>query len=242
MAYPYDKWPRQAPPSHVPIHVAKQLAEQRDRLATQVRELRRKNDELTEARRGLEAQNQTLAARAGQAEKLAADLRGELEARSATSEEVEQETGTDSDDAAEALERLSRRVEELLGDLERVRKKAAVASAKAARQEKLRLLGGMADVLDSIERGLEIDADGAWRQGLEAIHRQMISFLRAEGVQLVGEPGEALDPRVHEATGVVESTAVAPGRVAQVQRRGLQLDDGTVIRPAQVTIARREGS
>ncbi len=258
--YPYDKRPRRPSQSHVPMRVARQLADQRDKLAEQVRKLQRERDKLAAAHRTLEARNETLDARAQQAEQLAGDLRAKLDQRAqdrraqaqreqdqrkqARSEalqprpEAEPAESTETAESAETIERLNRRIDELLGDLERVRGKASQASAKAAHQEKVRLVSGLGDVLDSIERGLQLDATGAWKQGLEAIYRQLISFLRAEGVHLIGEPGEPLDPRLHEATGVVEATEFDSGLVARVDRHGLQLDDGTVVRPAQVAVAR----
>ncbi|MFP4597987.1 MAG: nucleotide exchange factor GrpE [Persicimonas sp.] len=258
--FPYDKRPGRSSQRHVPMHVARQLAEQRDKLAEQVHQLQRERDQLAAAHRTLEARNETLDARARQAEQLAGDLRAQLDQRAQAQREQDQRAkdqrerdrsealqpvskaapaeSTEAAESAETIERLNRRIDELLGDLERVRGKASQASVKAARQEKVRLVSGLGDVLDSIERGLSLDATGAWRQGLEAIYRQLTSFLRAEGVHLIGEPGEPLDPRLHEATGVVEATDFESGLVARVDRHGLQLDDGTVVRPAQVAVAR----
>lgn len=246
MSYPYDRRMRGASRRQVPMHVAQELADQRDRLMAEVQRLRRANDQLAEGKRAAEASLETLERRAEEAERAAAQLRGKLEELAVEQAEAAQKAAEDEREAedearreeAEVVARLSKRIEELTGDLERVRRHTTTKVEAARRDERARLLSGLGDVLDSIDRAIEMDTEGAWRQGLEAIRSQLVKFMRAEGARVTGEPGEKMNPRVHQAMGMVDSDQVDSGHVVRVARHGLELEDGTVVRPAQVVVAR----
>lgn len=233
MASPYDRRSPHHPHPQVPLRVAQQWAEERRRLIAEVQELRRENDRLLAKGKDTEADHQALERRATEAETIAAEL------REALAERAGRESRSDAD--TQRLSRLSRHIEELTGDLERVQRKTSQAVNDARREERLRLIAGLGDVLDSIDRGLESEVDERWKQGLEAIRAQFLTFLRAEKVQLVGEVGEPMDPRHHQAIAAIEADEAhgyVPGQIVRVERPGLALEEGTLVRPALVTVAR----
>ncbi|MGM0558437.1 MAG: nucleotide exchange factor GrpE [Myxococcota bacterium] len=172
--------------------------------------------------------------RVQEAESEASSLREEL----ASQQEARHSETPDRDDNSEVVRRLSRRIDELTKDLQRVERRTQRSVEDARRQERTRLLAGLGDVLDSTERALEMQgAEGPWRQGIEAIHTQLIRYLEAEGAELFGEVGEKMDPHRHEAVGVVDVEKYDKGEIVNIERRGIELEDGTVVRTARVQVA-----
>jgi molecular chaperone GrpE len=131
------------------------------------------------------------------------------------------------------------RVQELLGDLANLRRRRAIDLAAGQRAEQVRLLGRLAEVRDSVMWGLGAHPDptSAWYAGLVAIRDQVDAQLQAEGVSLTGRVGEPFDPRLHEGIGTVHAPGLPAGVVARVESPGLRFDDGTVVRPARVSVA-----
>lgn len=246
MVFPYDKRPRGSGSRYVPLDVARQIAQQRDELLAEVQKLRRQNDRLEAAVNAADSKEAALSRRVAEAEREARELRAELAHQSDLAEQQEQEEEEPEETPAEHLvARLSQRIEELEADLTRVRERTQRTVDSARRDERVRLLGGLGAVLDSIERGLdtrlEVGADSAWQQGLEAIRSQIMAFFRAEGATLLGEPGERMNPKIHEAIETVstdDSDGIEPGHIVEVERQGLQLEDGTLVRPAKVVVAK----
>jgi molecular chaperone GrpE len=253
MVFPYDNRRGGRSSRSVPLEVARQLERQRDEMFAEVQKLRREADRLRTANESALSQNEQLARRVTQAEREARQLREAIAAQDAINasakadEETEQVAVKAAEQAAEQVEadeqraqliaQLNSRIDELTSDLERVRSRAERTVSKAQRDERVRLLSGLGTVLDSIDRGLDMEASGPWRQGLEGIRSQLIGFLRAEGATLVGSVGERMDPKLHEAVGVDESEEFDAGEIVSVVRHGLELEDGTLVRPAQVIVA-----
>jgi molecular chaperone GrpE len=241
MSFPYDKWSRSRGQKAVPLEVAQKLAEERDRLRAELQKARRDLDELAGDRSARAKQVDSLRERLREAEAEAASLREQL-AEAVESEPVEHEQGTedrfDESEESEIVRRLSHRIEELTKDLERVENRTKRAVEDARKQERVRLLSGLGDVLDSTLRALDMQGpDGPWREGLEAIHNQIVRYLEAEGVRLVGEKGQPMDPNLHEAVGVISAPEYEKGQIVDVERPGLVLEDGTVVRTARVQVA-----
>jgi len=235
MAHPYDKRFRGRDTRQVPLQVAREIAAERDRLVEALERARRENDELLSGIEALQVENEALEHRAHEAEREAEEVRRELvEAASARAEDADHHPEMIE---AEVAARLRRRVEELTKDLERVQRRTSDTVQDARREERVRVLAGLGDVLDSVERALEMGASGPWQQGLEAIREQLYAFFRGENARVLGVVGEAMDPRIHEAVERIDHADVAPGHVVDVVRHGIELEDGTVVRPAQVCVA-----
>lgn len=83
----------------------------------------------------------------------------------------------------------------------------------------------------------EIFADDSWAEGIAAIDRKLRALLESEGVSPIeAGPGEAFDPRRHEAIANIPGTAHREGTIVDEVRRGYRLRD-RVIRPALVAVA-----
>jgi molecular chaperone GrpE len=135
------------------------------------------------------------------------------------------------------LERIEDRYKRALADLDNYRKRAAreMETRVAAAEETI--IGDWLDVVDSLERAMQMEADGPCRAGLGAVLEQMNSVLAREGVHRVGAPGDRFDPEQHSAIAVQDSPESPDQTILAVQRSGFALGD-RVIRPAQVVVAR----
>jgi molecular chaperone GrpE len=105
---------------------------------------------------------------------------------------------------------------------------------------KVELLDQLLPVLDDFGRALGTTppdlAKHPWVQGLFLVARRLTTLLDQLGVRQIGTPGEAFDPRWHEAL-TVEARADTPeGTIVQVARPGYALGE-RIIRPAQVIVA-----
>lgn len=240
--YPFDRGPRV-----VSLQVAQKIAAERDEILARAQRLQRENERLraqlelvSEDREeffkraeGLEEENQRLKVENEQ-------ILGEAQARAqAEQERSREETAQRERVDQELVEGLRRQVQSLSSDLDRLRRREVEVADKARRQERIRVLDGLGGVLDSVDRALRLgEPEGPWREGLEGIEGQIEAFLRSEGAQIYGEIGETMDPHLHEALAVLERPDFESGAIVEVERRGISLADGTVVRPAQVIVAR----
>lgn len=238
--YPFDRGGR-----GIPVQVAQKIAAERDELLALARQLKRENERLQgqiellkEDRAELQAyitrqeeEDQGLRAQEQAARREAKALRERLK-------ELEAKAQQKSADE-ELVEGLRRQVQSLTADIERLRRREGEALESAQRQERIRLLDGLGSVLDSVDRALRLgEPEGPWRQGLEGIQGQIQAFFKGEGAQIYGEPGEVMDPHIHEALAALEREGAESGEILEVERRGIRLTDGTLVRPAQVLVAR----
>lgn len=75
-----------------------------------------------------------------------------------------------------------------------------------------------------------------WRQGVEYIHQQLISFLNDHGVKKIEAEDKDFDPIFHESVGTVDvSDPKVDHKILTVVKNGYLLN-GKVIRPAQVKV------
>lgn len=216
----------------VPIETARKIARQRDELLEEVKRLRREKQELAEGRREDPEEIEAFEKRAEEAEAKAEQLEAELEKLRDLNEADE----AGDEEKSERIGQLERRVANLTDDLRRVRSRAEKSAEEARREERMRLLSELGDVLDSVEQGLTMVAGEAEREGLEAIYAQLKDFFRREGASLTGEVGTEFDPRLHEAIQAVETAEYEPGVITDVARHGIVLEDGSVVLPAKVRV------
>lgn len=221
----------------VPLEVAREIVEERDRAIEQLEAARRRIQQLETEVDELRDERDELEEYAREAEREVGRLRDkldEIEERMEVSSEAP-ESGASAETEKHQLEERAKR---LAADLKRVQGRTAESVEAARRDERIRLLSGLGEVLDAIERALEMgEASGPWRQGLEAIRNRFLEFLEREGAELIGEVGEKMDPNIHRAVSTVEDPDVQKGRIVHVDRPGIVLEDGSVVRPAQVVVA-----
>ncbi len=92
----------------------------------------------------------------------------------------------------------------------------------------------MIPVLDSLELSLPHG-----NKELEAVYRQLLSILKANGLEESNPAGEKFDPRLHESVGSVPAEKEEDDhRILEVAQKGYILS-GRIIRPARVKVGVR---
>ena len=113
--------------------------------------------------------------------------------------------------------------------------------AKANRQAEKALIMALLPLLDDFERALGTPAgasdSGAYRAGVELIHRRLLDVLRRRGVAPIDTAGARFDPNLHEAVAYQTSQGHADGDVVDEVRRGYLLDE-ELLRAAMVRVAK----
>lgn len=131
----------------------------------------------------------------------------------------------------------------LAADFENSRKRLERNYAQQAQEDKERVLRDVLPLADNLERALahaEGEDGDALRQGVELTLRAFNDALARHGVRPIRpRPGEAFDPRWHEAIAVLPGRNIEPGSIAHVQEIGYALDE-KLLRPARVVVAGEE--
>jgi len=152
--------------------------------------------------------------------------------------------GTRADaDAGPTVAELEDRWRRAVAELDNLRKRFERQLAEQARAERARTAAAFLPVLDNLELALRhADADPtAIVTGVRAVHAQAIDVLTALGYQRIDPAGARFDPARHEAAGSVPAADGVPaGTVVDVHRAGYTAADGTLVRPAVVTVAQAE--
>jgi molecular chaperone GrpE len=145
-----------------------------------------------------------------------------------------------SDDAEELRGRWLRTAAEL----DNLHKRMAKRIDHVAREERRTVLGAFLTVVDSLERALAVEdaTASSWAEGVAGIHRQIVSVLKRFGAEPIEALGKPFDPNKHEAMAVVPHEDHLENTVIEVAEVGYELNDGTLLRPAKVVVARRGGS
>jgi molecular chaperone GrpE len=76
-------------------------------------------------------------------------------------------------------------------------------------------------------------------EGVEATDRQLLSTLESHGIKEV-DTSDKFDPNLHQAIAEVPGNGKPPGNIVDVVQTGFTIN-GRLLRPAMVTVARREG-
>jgi molecular chaperone GrpE len=135
------------------------------------------------------------------------------------------------------LARIEDRYKRALADLDNYRKRATREVDRRVTEARESALDDWLQVVDSVERAIQLERDGPCYEGLRAVLAQIDSVLERQGAQRIGAPGDRFDPQRHEAV-AVRATGDLPDRtIVEVQRSGFAQGD-RVIRPAQVVVAR----
>lgn len=101
------------------------------------------------------------------------------------------------------------------------------------------LVLSLLDVMDDFERALGHARQGpqSVMEGVEAMYRRLNAILAAEGVTPFESLGQAFNPSIHEAVGVVDSDEHESGTVIDVIGQGYLMGQD-LLRPARVRVAR----
>ena len=137
-----------------------------------------------------------------------------------------------------ALAQMEDRYKRALADLDNYRKRSARDVQLRVGESREALLRDWLEVVDSVERALQMGNGTPAADGLRALLEQMESILARHGARRIGAPGEPFDPERHEAIDVRMSSEVPDRTVLEVARSGWAIGD-RVLRPALVVVARR---
>ena len=142
-------------------------------------------------------------------------------------------------EAQEQIDELSERVIRLTADYDNYRKRAQRDKAEVRQFANQGILEKLLPVLDNFEMAIVAvkDADSSVRDGVQMIYDQLLSVLKAEGVEPIDAVGERFDPNIHEAISQEESEEAEEGEVIRQIQRGFSLND-RLVRPARVVVAK----
>ncbi|MGO9487854.1 MAG: nucleotide exchange factor GrpE [Solirubrobacteraceae bacterium] len=143
----------------------------------------------------------------------------------------------DRGDPAAELAQIEDRYRRALADLDNYRKRSGRELERRVDEARESVLRDWLDVLDSVERAMQMEVDGPCRQGLEAVLAQIDGVLQRQGAARIGMPGDRFDPERHEAVATRRSGEVPDQTILEVHRSGFARGD-RVVRPAQVVVAR----
>lgn len=108
-----------------------------------------------------------------------------------------------------------------------IRKRDEEAKTEFLKFAKSDLIEQLMPVLDSLELSLPHG-----NKELEVIYRQLLSILKANGLEQDDPLGEEFDPRRHESIGTIEGEE---NKILEVLQKGYILS-GKIVRPAKVKI------
>jgi molecular chaperone GrpE len=72
---------------------------------------------------------------------------------------------------------------------------------------------------------------------MDMVHKQLLEFLRSNGLEEVPTDGEAFDPNRHDAVAQEFSAAVPEGRIIRQLRKGYKIKD-RLVRASSVVVSK----
>jgi molecular chaperone GrpE len=176
------------------------------------------------------------------------------------SEETEQEMpeARIAENAPDPIEVLKNEVESLrdqrlraLAEAENIRRRAEREKTEASQYAITKFARDMLSIADNFSRALAAcppelreAADPqvkAVLDGVEATDRQLMATLERYGVKQVATEDGKFDPNLHQAIAEVPGNGKPAGTIVDVVQSGYMIGD-RLLRPAMVTVARREAS
>lgn len=131
-------------------------------------------------------------------------------------------------------------------EFEQTRDRLRRESAKEVEREKRLVLASFLEVVDNLDRAVAVQDDepgrraGSVVEGVVLVREQFLATLERHGVTRLDAAGRPFDPNLHEAIATEPvSDPVQDDAVLDVVKPGY-LIDGDVLRPASVTVGKRE--
>lgn len=164
--------------------------------------------------------------------------------------ETEVQTGAAGEDLAARVQSLEEQLaaaqDQVLrgvADLQNVRRRAEQDVEKAHKFALERFASDLLEVVDSLERGLELsdpnnEAIRAVREGLELTGKKLLDTLKRYQVEAINPLGEPFNPEHHQAVSMQPSATAEPNSVLTVFQKGYLLN-GRLLRPAMVVVSTR---
>lgn len=145
-------------------------------------------------------------------------------------------------EAAPPSEDWESRFKYLLADFENFRRRMARQQDQARDRARADLLRRLLPIVEAVEHAqgaiTHLPRSDPVRHGLELLRQEWGTFLEAEGVQPLAQPGMPFNPDDHEAIAETLVTPAHPmGTVVEVVQQGYRFAGG-LLRPAKVVVAR----
>jgi molecular chaperone GrpE len=149
-----------------------------------------------------------------------------------------------SDDDSEGLQADLNRFRDLAlrsqADFENYKKRSAREKEEAIKYANSSLLEKLLAIVDNFELGLEAArAEGENSpvfSGMSMVLKQLMDFLRDNGLQPIDATGQKFDPNLHEAIAHEPSDEFPEGVVVRQTRRGYRMKD-RLLRPSSVVVS-----
>ncbi|MBS0570645.1 MAG: nucleotide exchange factor GrpE [Proteobacteria bacterium] len=128
-------------------------------------------------------------------------------------------------------------------EIENQRKRLQRDLEQARKFANERLLGDLLPVCDGLERGIATATGDvkSLREGMDLTLKALLKVAENNGLTPVDPLGQAFDPELHQAVGMVEAPQAAPNTVVSVMQKGYVLND-RLLRPALVMVAKTPGA
>lgn len=92
-------------------------------------------------------------------------------------------------------------------------------------------------IYDNLERALnQPTEDAAYKKGVELTMNELLKIFGSLGVEVFGNPGDAFDPKEHNAVMHIDDENLGENVIAQVFQKGFKIGD-KVVRFAMVQVA-----
>lgn len=143
------------------------------------------------------------------------------------------------DELDQQYRELRQSIQRLQQETDLLRQRARKDRDEAERMGEERVLRGLLDIIENVERGVAHAGQDPARvlAGLNMIAEQFRMLLKRVGVERVeAVPGTPFDPSQHEAVLHMPNTEVPPGAVHSEVAAGFKLR-GRLVRPARVVVA-----
>lgn len=138
-----------------------------------------------------------------------------------------------------------------LAELENTRRRAEREKQDASQYAVTKFARDMLNVADNFGRALAAcpkdlreAADPQVKgviEGVEVTERQLLSTLESHGVKMIDTTDAKFDPNLHQAVAEVPGEGKPAGAIVHVIQTGFTIN-GRLLRPAMVTVARKEDS
>jgi molecular chaperone GrpE len=170
-----------------------------------------------------------------------------MEQEERTPEAIPTEPANDDAAAAEARDEVAELKDKLLralAETENVRRRGVKDREDAAKFAVSAFARDMVKVAEDLRRALESSGASAdaLTEGVRLTEKELLSALERHGIKRIDpQPGERLNPELHEAMFEVPTDAQEPGTIAQVMEAGYTIHD-RLLRPARVGVAKGTGA
>lgn len=160
------------------------------------------------------------------------------QARIVELEEQVQQLGDRAEELEDEVAHRTNQLARVQADFENYRKRMKREKAEMRDEARLEMVRTLVDVLDDLERAqAAADPEDKVAEGVGMVLKRISTVLEDHEVErLAPEPGDGLDPDVHEALLTEASDEVEAGRVLETVQVGYRMGH-RLVRPALVKVA-----